>query len=128
MTEANRLGISKRIPSRSGSPLIPKDLELWKTIVYLAHPKACLVKQPVVLQKAMALVAGEQDDYPRLDDSPRLLESEKQEYKMGIFSAFIPHRIEKLIWEHDATPEELKSLEKRGITPVIIKDGDIDHA
>jgi hypothetical protein len=115
ITEGTRLGISKRIP------FIPKELELGKTVVYLAHPKACLVKQPVVLQRAMAVVTGEEQD------QPRLLESEKEEYKMGIFSAFIPRRIEKLIWEKDATPEELKNLEKRGITPVIIKDGDLDH-
>ena len=116
ITEGARLGISKRIP------FIPKELELGKTIVYLAHPKACQVTHPAVLQKAMAIVSGGEQD------QPRLLESEKPEYKMGIFSAFIPHRVEKLIWEKDATVEELESLQKRGITPVVIKDGDTDHA
>lgn len=37
-------------------------------------------------------------------------------------------RVEKLIWRHDADEKTLKSLEKRGITPVIIEDGDMDHA
>jgi len=113
--EARRLGVSKRIP------FIPKELELGKTIVYLVHPKASLVRESAALQKAMAIVSGD------ATNQPRLMDSEKVEYKLGIFSAFIPHRAEKLIWEHDATPEELERLEERGITPVVIKDGDLDH-
>lgn len=116
LEEAHQLGISKRIP------FIPKDLELGKTIVYLAHPKACQVKESVALQKMLAIVSGDESN------QPKLLDTEKVEYKLGIFSAFIPHRVEKLVWEKDATPEELEKLEKRGITPVIIKDGDVDHA
>jgi len=115
MVEAQQLGVSKRIP------WIPDELELGKTIVYLAHPKACEVKTSVALQHAMAIVRTENNN------EPWLLESEQVEYKPGIFSAFIPHRVEKLIWEHDATPETLERLNKRGITPIIIKDGDIDH-
>jgi len=46
---------------------------------------------------------------------------------MGIFCAFRPQRIEKLIRESDATPEELKKLEKRGITPIKVPDNDPDH-
>lgn len=48
-------------------------------------------------------------------------------YKTGLFYAFRPHKIEKLIWESEATPEELEKLEKRGITPVRVPDGDADH-
>lgn len=114
--EAHQLGVSKRIP------FIPKELELGKTIAYLAHPKACQVKESLALQKAMAIVSGNESN------QQRLIESEKVEYKLGIFSAFIPHRVEKLIWEHDAKAEKIESLKKRGITPIIIKDGDIDHA
>lgn len=50
LEEAGRMGISKRIP------FIPKDLELGKTVVYLAHPKACEVKEAAALQQAMAIV------------------------------------------------------------------------
>lgn len=114
--EAHRLGVSKRIP------FIPKELELGKTVIYLAHPKACEVKEPAILQKAMALVSGD------TNGQNRLMESEKVEYKLGIFSAFIPQRVEKLIWEREAATEELDNLKKRGITPVVIKDGDTDHA
>lgn len=115
MLEARKLGVSKRIP------FIPKELELGKTVVYLAHPKACEVRESVALQKAMAIADSSKTNQERLIDSERI------EYRLGIFSAFIPHRVEKLIWEHDATAEELESLEKRGITPVVIKNGDLDH-
>jgi len=115
--EAQRLGVSKRIP------FIPKELELGKTVLYLAHPKACQLVDSTVLQQAMALIRGDDGG-----DRPRLVETPKVEYRLGIFSAFIPQRIEKLIWEKDSTPEEIEALEKRGITPVVIKDGDTDHA
>lgn len=115
LDEAHLLGISKRIP------FIPKDLELGKTIIYLAHPKACEVKVAPALQEAMALVEENQTK------QPRLLETERNEKRLGIFCAFIPERVEKLIWEKDATPEELEKLEKRGITPIPIPDGDPDH-
>ena len=115
MEEALAMGISKRIP------FIPKGLELGKTVIYLAHPKACEVKEPAALQEAMAIVEEAQTK------RPRLLEAEKVEKKLGIFCAFIPKVVEKLIWESQATPEELEKLEKRGISPVIILDGDKDH-
>ncbi|MGQ9545955.1 MAG: hypothetical protein ACUVTR_02150 [Dehalococcoidia bacterium] len=116
MKEASQLGVSKRIP------FIPKELKLGKTIVYLAHPKACQVKESSALQQAMAILNAAETT------QPRLVETETVEYKLGIFSAFIPQRVEKLIWEKDATPEELEKLKKRGVTPVIIEDGDLDHA
>jgi len=116
LDEAHHMGISKRIP------FIPKGLELGKTVVYLAHPKACEVKEPAVLQQAMAIVEEAQSN------QPRLLETEKVSKALGIFCAFIPKRVEKLIWKSQATPEELEKLEKRGITPVPIPDGDKDHA
>ena len=113
--EANRLGISKRIPH------IPKELILGQTVVYLAHPKACQIQQAVAVQQAMAIVEGYQTK------RPKLLESARVERRQGIFSAFIPQRVEKLIWEKDATGEEIEKLGKRGITPVVIKDGNTDH-
>jgi len=116
LDEARSMGISKRIP------FIPKGLELGKTVTYLAHPKACEVKEPAVLQQAMAIVEEAQTD------QPRLLETEKVTKALGIFCAFIPKKVEKLIWEKDATPEELGKLEHRGISPVIIPNGDADHA
>ena len=101
--EALELGISKRIP------FIPKNLVLGKTVVYLAHPKAVEVEEPI-------------------GEAETLLEVEKVRKVLGIFCAFIPQRVEKLIWQSEATPKELEKLKKRGITPVIISDKDLIHA
>jgi hypothetical protein len=46
----------------------------------------------------------------------------------GIFAAFIPQRVEMLIWQSEATDDKLKELESRGITAIIVPDGDTDHA
>ena len=116
LDEAHHMGISKRIP------FIPKGLELGKTVIYLAHPKACEVKEPAALQEAMAIVEEAQTK------QPKLLEAERTEKKLGIFCAFIPKGVEKLVWESELTDEKREQLEKRGITPVPIPDGDIDHA
>ena len=114
--EAWEVGVSKRIP------FVPKELKLGETVIYLAHPKACKVREPVAMQQAMAILEEARTK------QPRLLETEKVEKSLGIFNAFIPQRIEKLIWESQATPDELEKLEKRGIKPVIVPDGDRDHA
>jgi len=115
MDEAHRMGISKRIP------FIPREFELGSTVVYLAHPNACEVKEPVALQQALAIVEGSETN------QPRLLETEKITKGLGIFTAFIPQRIEKLVWESELTDDKREELEKRGITPVPIPDGDTDH-
>ena len=121
MEEAGKMGVSKKIP------FIPKKLKLGETIVYLAHPKACVVKEVLVLQHAMAMAGGDRDN-----GQPRLLEAEKEDGALGIFCAFIPQRIEKLVWGSELEGEQgeklKESLEKRGITPVPIPDGDADHA
>lgn len=114
--EALAMGISKRIP------FIPRGLELGKTVVYLAHPKACEVKESAVPQQAMPIIEEAQTN------QPKLLDAERIEKRIGIFCAFIPKKVEKLIWKSKATPEELEKLEHRGISPVIIPDGDADHA
>lgn len=60
-------------------------------------------------------------------DNARL---EKEKRVMGIFSAFIPQRIEKLYWQSQVdtmTDKEKEHLKKRGITIVSIPDGDNNH-
>jgi hypothetical protein len=110
------MGVSKRIPA------VPKKLKLGETVVYLAHRKAVEVREPLAVQAAMSVVEG--IDNPQM----RLLDSEKRpEYRLGIFCAFRPQRIETLIWKSEATEETLEGLQKRGIHPVIIPDGDEDH-
>ena len=114
MDEALEMGISKRIP------WLPKELRLGETIIYLAHPKACTVTVHHG-QRTMPLVGhGEHEQ-------PWLIEAEEVQDRPGIFSAFIPQRVEKLIWKSQATEEVLNALAERNIAPVIIEDGDIDH-
>ena len=117
LVEAQRMGVSKRIP------FIPKELELGKTVIYLAHPKAVEVREPLAIQQAMAIAKNRSSLQPSLFPE----EMVKPTYQMGIFCAFIPKRVEKLIWQSEATPEELEKLQKRGITPIIVTDGDKNH-
>ena len=116
MEEALSQGISKRIPA------FPKKMVLGQTIVYLAHAKAVEVRESVAVQAAMNILDGIDD--PQM----RMMEADRQpEYAMGIFCAFTPQRVEKLIWQKDASEKVLEDLRKRGIDPVVIPDGDEDH-
>lgn len=117
LEEATRSGISKRIP------FIPKKLVFGSSVVYLAHPEAVEIRESPVMQEALGILEDAAGGGQR-----RLLEAEHKPRKaMGIFCAFRPHRIEKLIKESDATPEEVEKLKKRGITPIKVPDADPDH-
>jgi len=104
--EAQKLGVSKRIA------FVPKELKLKKTVIYLAHHKACV-------KKAEKGAKGK-------NNQGKLLE-----YQTGIFSAFIPTKVEKLVWANQLKGKKGKALKrtlrKRGITPVAIPNGDKDH-
>jgi hypothetical protein len=100
MAEARSMGISKRIAK------IPKGLKLGKTWVLLGHRK-------VPFSPSF---------------HPEGMHKKEPEYAPGVFYAFVPRRVEKLIWKSQATPGQLKKMKKQGITPVIIPDGDKDHA
>lgn len=104
--EALSMGISKRIPA------IPKGITLGESWVFFYHPKAGS-PQPKLCP----------DGTPQLDKSGNQI----IEPTPAVFYAFKPERIEMLIWQKDATPDKLKELEKRGITPIIVPDGDVDH-
>ena len=97
--EAREMGVSKRIGK------IPKWLKLGETWVLLAHKHVPII--PEVMKENGLLLAFD--------------------YKPAIFYAFKPQRIEKLIWKSKATERTLKKMEKAGLTPVIIEDGDMDH-
>lgn len=98
--EAVSMGISRRIAT------VPHGFKLGETFILLAHPKAVRVKVPA--DKGDQLFPG-------------------VEYKPGIFRIFRPTRIEKILTKAMATKDELASLERRGITPVIVPDADPDH-
>jgi len=96
--EAQTMGVSKRIAK------IPKDLKLGETWVLLAHPKVPFNSS--------------------IENTP--LKSEPA-YKKAIFYAFIPQRIEMLIWKSEATTEKIRKLEEQGITPIIVDDSDPEN-
>jgi hypothetical protein len=96
--EANIQGISKRISANG----IPDGMIPEKSLVYLA------------MRNIM--------------DS-NIVEIDGQRRKAhGIFMVFRIQKLEYLIWESEATPDYIKHLEDLGLTPVIIPDGDEDHA
>jgi len=98
--EAKKLGVSKRIA------YIPKDLELGKTYILLAHQKAG--KKEI---EDKTTLTGK-----RIVDVP------------AVFYAFVPKRIEQIITKTQSKDKEfMESLEERGITPIPVPDDDIDH-
>ena len=101
-------GFSKRIAQ------IPKDFKVGETVVYLTHRKACDI-----------IDDSEEPELPK-----KLLDTTKYKKAEGIFTAFIPQRIEKIYWQSalDSMPaKERASLERRGITPVGVPDGDENY-
>lgn len=97
--EALEVGVSRRIAA------IPRSLKFGETWILLAHKKA--FKKFGVYEKDPRL--GTVGDVP------------------GIFYAFRPRKAELLIWKSEATEEKHAELVKRGITPIIIPNGDVDH-
>lgn len=99
--EAKEMGVSKRISK------IPKWLKLGETWVVLAHKKVKFYDEGH-LENGMA----------------KAVPVERE----AVFYAFRPQRIEKLIWKHQATKKKLEQMEKQGFTPVVIPDGEMQHA
>jgi hypothetical protein len=46
----------------------------------------------------------------------------------GIFAYFIPERAEKLLWSGNSSVDELLRLQDLRITPILIEDGNMNHA
>ena len=113
LDEGVQMGFSRRIQH------VPQGFEVGKTVIFLAHNKAVTANVPVAVQQAMAIVDGDKQD--------RLLEAEQKEYRPGIFTAFIPQRIVKLMWTSEVNDEVREKYAKQGITIKEIPDGDKDH-
>lgn len=94
--EALELGICKAVPS------IPRDFELGKSIVYLAHRKAVNLY---------------------VEDKNTLMGYKIKEHS-GIFMTFRPTHFEILVKESDykAKKEEYDELEEKGIKVIIVPD------
>ncbi len=99
LSEALQMGVSRRITA------IPKGLEVGRTLVLFGHRRAFKVVCPR---------CGDSGPVP-CDEC----ESGFQE-RPGIFSAFVPQRIEYVV-RGDETHDELEALVKRGIQPVRVE-------
>jgi len=107
IAEAQRMGISKRVPAK------PRTVKPG-TIVLLAHNDAGI---------------GIQSESPYwAAEDPEETNSQAQKNHPGIFAAFVVSQIDKLIWQHEADDETLSKLKAQGINPVIIRDDDLDHS
>lgn len=110
--EAERMGISKRISQ------IPKELEVGKTWVWLAHREVF----PPVHGKVL------DDDVETDEDCPVALDASLTDAECkcgaeptpGIFHAFKPTHIE-YVMKGTETEDELDALEKRGLTIVKVE-------
>ena len=135
IVEANTMGVSKRIP-----PNVPKNLELGKTRVFLCHKKGILIDTKVdeckecggegVIHRDVVRLQGEGGSLIKTLNCPKCKgkgEVRTDTYETAVFCSFVPQRIEMLVWESELTDEKRAELEKRGITPVPIPDGDKDH-
>jgi len=106
--EAKAVGVSKRIGNIPKNLLMhgrwnPKITETW---VLLAHKKVPFAEY--FANQGMAM--------------------EQPIYYPAVFYAFKPTRIEKLVWKSEANPTLLDTLKKQGITPIVVPDGDKEHA
>jgi hypothetical protein len=120
MKEALEVGASKRINA------IPKGFVVGETWVILAHRQAAMkiFDRHEFDKKGNCEYCGQAE----LDILGRNGSSLPQcKRKMpGIFSAFKPDRIEKLV-DDDTPQEEIEQLEKRGITVIKVPKNDKDH-
>lgn len=113
LDELKEMGISKAIKQ------IPKGLVPGETWVLLAHPQA-------YIDRSDDKYVQKYNDWQNKEFRKRMDEKKSPEPQPpaypGVFSAFIPSRVEMPIYESQATPEYLAQLEEKGITPVIIPD------
>lgn len=97
--EAARLGVSRRIKA------IPRDFELGKTWILLAHPRAVWSRVPEVTTWG----------------------PDTKEMVPGIFMIWKPKRIEKILPASKRDSTEAAELSEKGITCVFVPDNDPDH-
>lgn len=106
--EAERMGVSRRIPA------LPKGFELGKTWVLIAH-RHCF-QEDCERCKSSGKINDMTDGLVDCPDCKGV----GQKYRPGIFHAFKPSAVEKVV-DEDVTEEEVEALEKRGIDAVIVR-------
>lgn len=108
LAEGKALGLSRRIAR------IPRGFKVGETWVLLGHRKA-------VRKINLVITINPSPTWPMFD------ELAEEKYMPGLFYVWRPERIERILPESKRGTEEVKALEKRGITPVFLPDHDVDH-
>lgn len=127
MREGIEQGISRRVSK------VPRNFKLGESWVILGHPKAvpteCVhsVDGPSVKGCKHEIELGSTGFSENGEPGYDLTKAAHITDTPGIFTAFKPIRIEKLITKSQATPETLEELAKKHITPVVVPDDDKDH-
>lgn len=106
VAEARKQGISKRIAANS----LPKGFRVGKDFVFLAHSE---VKYAVFGNEPSVVVAPDGE----LCDGPRPVEFL---YKTAIFYAFMPQRLELVLWK-GTDPQMIADYEEAGYHVVLIE-------
>lgn len=127
VAEALKLGVSKRIWA------IPRDFKVGESWVLLTHRDAGTKEFPEHEWNEKNVCNFCQSPHLQQGNDPTIATTLVQENKCrrnvpAIFYAYRPEKIEFLVWKSEATPEKIEELEKRGLSVVLIKDGDLDHA
>ena len=99
--EARKLGVSKRIPQ------LPTGFSVGHDWVFLAYLHLI---PPVGTQLSLE---SDRDTH--------------RGYKPGVFYAFCPERIEKVITQSQADAGEAEKLKANGVTPIVVPDEGTDH-
>lgn len=111
--EADKHEVSKAIKQ------IPAGVVLGETWIMLAHPQGFVDIEAPDFQEKWAHWNNRGRPKDEAEPLPRAYPA--------VFYAFIPNRIETLLYESDATPEKVQALEARGITVIVIPDDADDH-
>lgn len=64
---------------------------------------------------------------PPVGRSFSMIPAQRRGYKPGVFYAFRPQRVEKIITQSQAQSGEAEKLKAQGITPIVVPDDDPDH-
>jgi hypothetical protein len=108
--EGVELGISRRIAA------VPRGFRPGETWILMAHPRT--IRDGCAVCDGAGLIKGKEC---------ATCDGKGWMYIAGIFTAWKPGRIEKILPESKRGSEEAQELLDRGITPVFVPDNDPDH-
>jgi hypothetical protein len=104
--EANGMGISRRVQQ------VPRDFVLGETWVLLAHRKVDFAEKDA---KRHAEIAKRRAHLFEI-----VPDDEFETVRPGVFTAFVPSRIEKIV-DDSATETDIRQIEESGMVPVKVE-------